>query len=182
MSSSTTLERKGVKWTEQEDKDLLKEYLEQKKSIEDISKIHKRTVNGIRARLIQHSLDMMNEKKLTYENVSKIMNISIEEIRKFEMRHPKSTVPNKVDIPFSKFIKEDDWQFSFLKDILNSEIKIEGVHWYTISVDKIEIYKIFKYLHKKYDRDWVIIKDPDNIDVPKLLKNKLEEEDENDEK
>ena len=49
----------GSKWTEEEDRQLLDEYLNQKLKISEIAKIHGRKYNGIKIRLKRkHGIDV----------------------------------------------------------------------------------------------------------------------------
>lgn len=78
-------ERAGLKWTSDEDEELL-DKMNKNISLEDIAKQHKRTVTGIKYRIIQHGIIMMENENISINDVSKKINIPVEEIQQFQQK------------------------------------------------------------------------------------------------
>jgi len=82
VSRRTDDSRIGVGWSQEEDKQLFEE-IGAKMDIGQIANIHKRTVKGIKLRLIHHALKMMESKGLSIETVAGHFNLLRSDIEDF---------------------------------------------------------------------------------------------------
>jgi len=74
----------GKKWTSQEETQLLNSVTINKNSFEEIAKEHKRKVGGIKSRLKKIVLNMIEKDGKTVEETAKLLNLTVEEIKKKE--------------------------------------------------------------------------------------------------
>lgn len=72
--------RVGLKWTDEENKELMKEVMEDGMHLEDIAKKHQRTTRGVKLKIMSNALDMMEEKNLTIHQVAKLVHIPADEL------------------------------------------------------------------------------------------------------
>jgi hypothetical protein len=75
------LSRAGQKWHESED-EILMEQVKNKTDIDLISKNHKRSVSAIKSRIISNSLFLVEKHNMSIDELSKNINISIEDIER----------------------------------------------------------------------------------------------------
>ena len=73
----------GMKWTKEEDDELMKCVYEQM-SYDDISKHHKRSVGAIKCRVMKNALDFMEEKELSLEQVAENLHISLGDLQNYK--------------------------------------------------------------------------------------------------
>jgi len=71
--------RAGLKWTEEENDQLMKDVMDGM-DLDEVAKKHQRTVIGIKSRVMTNALTMMDSKGLTIQDVSKLVHISEDEI------------------------------------------------------------------------------------------------------
>jgi|TARA_B110000259_G_scaffold171834_1_gene203691 hypothetical protein len=115
--------RAGLKWTVEEDEQLMK-YAIEGMVLDDIALKHQRTVGSIKSRVISNGLNMMTDKNLTLEEVSNIIHISEEELDQYKQRYDempaKKSTTQKV-----KLWKKKDPERNISQDILSilSEIR-----------------------------------------------------------
>ena len=81
--------RAGIKWGEEESQELMK-HLNDGMSLEDIAKTHQRTVIGVKNRIMTNALNIMKEKRMSLDEVSKLVNISV-----FDLENYKQYQDNK---------------------------------------------------------------------------------------
>ena len=81
--------RAGIKWGEEESQELMK-HLNDGMSLEDIAKTHQRTVIGVKNRIMTNALHIMKEKRMSLDEVSKLVNISV-----FDLENYKQYQDNK---------------------------------------------------------------------------------------
>jgi hypothetical protein len=85
--------RAGVKWTEEENDQLMKEVMDGI-DLEEVAKKHQRTVTGIKSRVMTNALTMMNERDLSLQDVAKLVHISIEYMELHKQRQEqKASAP-----------------------------------------------------------------------------------------
>jgi hypothetical protein len=85
--------RAGVKWTEEENDQLMKEVMDGI-DLEEVAKKHQRTVTGIKSRVMTNALTMMNERDLSLQDVAKLVHISIEDMELHKQRQEqKASAP-----------------------------------------------------------------------------------------
>lgn len=94
MSFHTTLKelrenpdtaRAGMKWLEDENSELMERAIEGV-NIDAIAKLHKRTVGAVKSRIMANALTMVNEGKMSLDEVSKYVHISIEDLTLYKER------------------------------------------------------------------------------------------------
>ena len=82
--------RTGMKWTEDESQELMK-HINEGMSLEDIANTHKRTVGGVKNRIMTNALNIMKENEsMSFDEVSKLVNISV-----FDLENYKQYQDNK---------------------------------------------------------------------------------------
>ena len=85
--------RTGMKWTEDESQELMK-HINEGMSLEDIANTHKRTVGGVKNRIMTNALNIMKENEsMSFDEVSKLVNISV-----FDLENYKQYQDNKEKI------------------------------------------------------------------------------------
>ena len=77
--------RIGSKWTYEEERSLMSKALSGV-PITIIAQMHKRTIGGVKWRIMSNALTMMSYKRLSMDQVSRIVNISITEL-KYHKQH-----------------------------------------------------------------------------------------------
>ena len=88
-------ERAGYPWTLKEDADLMK-FVENRVSIDEIAKNHKRTKTAIKARIIKNAIEIMKHQNISIEEISEKVSIPIEEIKN-ELNNFSRKSSNKTD-------------------------------------------------------------------------------------
>ena len=82
--------RTGIKWTLEESQELMK-HINEGMSLEDIANTHKRTVGGVKNRIMTNALNIMKENEsMSFDEVSKLVNISV-----FDLENYKQYQDNK---------------------------------------------------------------------------------------
>ena len=84
--------RTGLKWDEKEIQELMNR-IKDGMSLEDIANTHKRTVGGVKNRIMTNALNIMKEKKISFDEVSKLVNISV-----FDLENYKEKIDKKNQI------------------------------------------------------------------------------------
>lgn len=74
--------RRGVPWTDEEHETLLKR-VAKRVDWEDIAIKHKRTVWGVRARVLMHIFKLVQNNAITLEEATKKYNLPLEDIQSF---------------------------------------------------------------------------------------------------
>ena len=111
--------RVGKKWTVEEDEELMKE-LNDKKSYEEIALNHKRTIGGIKSRVICNILYLhYKDKSKTIEELSLEYNIENDLVLKY-INKMDNKIDNKMD---DKMEIKDSNESTILKYIDKKEIK-----------------------------------------------------------
>jgi hypothetical protein len=116
--------RAGLKWTAEEDEQLMKDAIEGI-ALNDVALKHHRTVGSIKVRVMSNGLKMMTDRNLTLEEVSNMIHISEEELGQYKHRldekHAKKDTTQKVNTLFKKKGPEKN----FTQDIISilSEIR-----------------------------------------------------------
>ena len=108
----------GTKWTAIEETQLI-DSLSNGKDIDDIAKEHKRTVGGIKSRMKEIAVRMLDNNETSIEEVCKKLRLTSEEIEDAQKR--RAAVSNKQHASNSKIETELD----VLKDIRELLIRIE---------------------------------------------------------
>ena len=75
--------RAGIKWTEEESQELMNR-INEGISLEDIAKTHQRTIIGVKNRIMTNALNIMKEKELSFDEVSKLVNISVDDLENYK--------------------------------------------------------------------------------------------------
>jgi len=78
--------RVGVKWTEEENNQLMMKVMEDNMDLEDIAKEHKRTVGAVKSRIMMNALRMMNDKNITLQDVAKLVHIPENDIENYKQK------------------------------------------------------------------------------------------------
>jgi len=113
LRNNPDTERAGLKWLKEEDDELL-EQVNNKIPIDDIAKIHKRTSISIKMRIMQHTINLINtDDNISIENACNIMNIDIDEFKKFKetkdaKNNTEKVIKKDAKNNTEKVIKKDD--------------------------------------------------------------------------
>ena len=110
----------GSKWTEDEEKLLIKSISEDK-LIDDIAKEHKRTSGGIRSRLRVIAVRMIETEGKTIEEVSTILRMTPEEIE-----DAKTKRENMHKIKTKTSTNKSETELDVLKDIREILLRMEA--------------------------------------------------------
>ena len=110
----------GSKWTEDEEKLLIKSISEDK-LIDDIAKEHKRTSGGIRSRLRVIAVRMIETEGKTIEEVSTILRMTPEEIE-----DAKNKRENMHKIKTKTSTNKSETELDVLKDIREILLRMEA--------------------------------------------------------
>jgi|694.fasta_scaffold150941_2 hypothetical protein len=94
LRDQTETSRVGVKWTEEEDESLMDD-VHKKLDINDIAKKHQRTVVGIKCRILGNSLRIMEEENITFEDVSELFHLDIEELKNYKLKQEQKAEARK---------------------------------------------------------------------------------------
>jgi len=97
--------RAGSIWLNDEDDQLFEE-INNKISIEDIAKIHKRSIGSIKTRLMLHIMSL--DEDASIEETCARMNIDIDEFNKFKEKQDAKNNTNKEIKEIKKQIKKND--------------------------------------------------------------------------
>ena len=81
--------RAGIKWAEEESQELMNR-INEGMSLEDIAKIHQRTITAVKSRIMSNALNIMKEKKMSFDEVSKLVNISVDDLENYK-KHQDNT-------------------------------------------------------------------------------------------
>lgn len=98
--------RVGLKWSKEEDAKLMKQVYDGIK-LDVITKNHQRTINGVKSRIMLNALNVMKEKELSLEEVSKLVNISIVDLNNFKQNQDtkKEKITKKEEVKKKKVTK-----------------------------------------------------------------------------
>lgn len=77
--------RAGMNWTDEENAELMKRATSNMQ-IKDIAFLHKRTIGGIKSRIMLNALDMVKDNNMTLEDVSKLVHIPLQMLEKYKKR------------------------------------------------------------------------------------------------
>lgn len=77
--------RAGLKWEDSENKTLLEKVAENC-SFEEIAKLLQRTEGSIKTRLITHAIEKIEKNNESIEDVSAIVNVSLEDIQEYQQK------------------------------------------------------------------------------------------------
>ena len=86
--------RAGLKWDEEESQELMNR-IKDGMSLEDIANTHKRTVSGVKNRIMTNALNIMKEKKISLDEVSKLVNISVFDLKNYKEKIDKKESDKK---------------------------------------------------------------------------------------
>lgn len=81
MASESVYSRKGIRWTAEEDEDLMKSCVNQI-DIEDISKQHQRTVGAVKMRIMRNVVNKIKTGE-SMESVAELYHVSQQEIETY---------------------------------------------------------------------------------------------------
>ena len=128
--------RIGAKWSVEEDEELIKELID-KKSYEEIALNHKRTIGGIKSRVICNVLYLQyKDKSKTIEELSLEYNIEIDLVIKYIN---KVKIKDSNDSTILKYIDKKEINDSEIKTKVNIEIlydKIISLENRMLSIEK----------------------------------------------
>jgi len=99
--------RVGCKWTDEEDEKLTEE-INDKKNYEEIALEHKRTIIGIKSRVISHIIYPKYKDDINIDNISNEYNIEKEILNKYINNIKNKNVEMKIKPEIKKLIDLDD--------------------------------------------------------------------------
>jgi len=73
----------------------INEHINDGMSLEDIANTHKRTVGGVKNRIMTNALNIMKEKKISLDEVSKLVNISVFDLENYKEKIDKKELDKK---------------------------------------------------------------------------------------
>jgi hypothetical protein len=114
--------RAGLKWEEEESQELMNR-IKDGMSLEDIANIHKRTVSGVKNRIMTNALNILKEKKISLDEVSKLVNISVFDLENYKEKIDKKELDKKESDKKESDKKESDNLSSQQMKKLELEIK-----------------------------------------------------------
>jgi polyhydroxyalkanoate synthesis regulator phasin len=85
----------GMRWTNEEDEELMVR-VKDKMELCEIARIHQRTMGGIKSRIIHNGWKMVKEGKLSVEEVTDLLNVSVEDIKKYNEKQEKKITQIRV--------------------------------------------------------------------------------------
>lgn len=97
--------RAGVKWTDEENEQLMKEVMDGM-NLDDVAKRHQRTITGVKSRVMTNALTMMTDEDLTLQDVSNLVNISVEDLENHKRRQEQKATTPKVKKTVTKMSEE----------------------------------------------------------------------------
>lgn len=87
--------RAGVKWTEEENNQLMKEVMDGM-DLDEVAKKHQRTITGVKSRVMTNALTMMKDRDLSLQDVAKLVHISEDELENHRQRQEDKAAAPKV--------------------------------------------------------------------------------------
>ena len=114
--------RAGLKWEEEESQELMNR-IKDGVSLEDIANTHKRTVSGVKNRIMTNALNILKEKKISLDEVSKLVNISVFDLENYKEKIDKKESDKKESDKKESDKKESDNLSSQQMKKLELEIK-----------------------------------------------------------
>lgn len=72
-----------IRWSDNENQELMKQ-INEGMNLEDIAKSHQRTVTAVKYRIMSNALNIMKEKELSFDEVSKLVNISVNDLENYK--------------------------------------------------------------------------------------------------
>lgn len=119
MRDQPATARVGVKWTKEENEQLMKEVMDGM-NLHDVAKKHYRTVTGVKLRVMSNALNMMTNRDLTLQDVAKTVYISVEDLENHKQRQEQKVTTPKVRKTATSTSKElSDDNISFNQDFMN---------------------------------------------------------------
>jgi len=85
--------RTGMKWTNDEDTELMERAISGM-DIQNIARVHKRTVGGVQSRVMLNALTMMEKMNKTLEEVSQYVHVPVEYLEAFKQNKMKKAHNN----------------------------------------------------------------------------------------
>lgn len=111
--------RAGVKWTEEENNQLMTKVIEDGLNIDGVAKEHKRTVGAVKSRIMMNALKMMKERDITLQDVAKLVNISENEIDNYRRKKENKALEKKtVKENTNKASHTDDFSYQDFMSVL----------------------------------------------------------------
>lgn len=88
--------RAGMIWTAEEDKELmLRVYADV--PLDELAKMHRRTVTGVKARVMQNALEMMDKEGLGIEETSQRVHISKDDLMEYKIRRDAKAATQRMN-------------------------------------------------------------------------------------
>jgi hypothetical protein len=138
--------RTGIKWTFEENEELMKR-INDGMSLEDIAKNHQRTITAVKSRVMMNALNIMKEKELSFEEVSKLVNISVDDLENYK-QHQEEKQKQKEKQKEEKIDKKESDKLS-LQQIIKLELEIlEKQKKLELELKKLEMNKLELELKK----------------------------------
>ena len=115
--------RAGVKWTEEENEQLMKEVMDgmDGMDLDNVAKKHQRTITGVKSRVMTNALTMMIDRDLTLQDVAKLVHISVEDLENHKQRQEQKATTPKVKQTVTKTsekVSDDNVSYQDFMNIL----------------------------------------------------------------
>jgi hypothetical protein len=138
--------RTGIKWTEEENQELMNR-INDGMSLEDIAKTHLRTVTAVKSRIMSNALNIMKEKELSFDEVSKLVKISVNDLENYKQEQEEKQ-KIKLKQQEDKTNKNESNKLS-LQQIIKLELEIlDKQKKLELEMKKLEIKKLELELKK----------------------------------
>jgi predicted transcriptional regulator len=89
-------ERHGLKWTEEENDQLIKEVMDGM-VLHEVAKNHQRTVGAIKSRIMSNALTMIKDKGLSLPDVAKLLHISVDTLNNYYQERQDKIISSRVE-------------------------------------------------------------------------------------
>ena len=111
-------------------------------SLEDIAKTHQRTITAVKTRIMVNALHIMKEKELSFEEVSKLVNISVDDLENYKQYQSEKEKQKEEKTDKKESDKLSLQQIIMLElEILDKQKKL-GLEMKKIEMKKLELKKI----------------------------------------
>ena len=127
--------RTGIKWTEEESQELMNRHNDGM-SLEDIAKTHQRTLIGVKNRIMANALNIMKEKRMSLDEVSKLVNISVFDLENYKQYQDNKE--EKIDKKESDKKESDNLSSQQMKKLEIKKLELE-IKKLELEIKKLEL-------------------------------------------
>jgi hypothetical protein len=138
--------RTGIRWEDEENQELMKR-INEGMNLEDIAKTHQRTITAVKSHVMSNALNIMKEKEISFDEVSKLVNISVDDLENYKQEQ-EVKLKIKLKQQEDKTNKNESNKLS-LQQIIKLELEIlDKQKKLELEIKKLEINKLELELKK----------------------------------